>query len=53
MTLETRQQFRDIVLRGTREDRGMAGFADVLKPADADLLYRYVSLRAYEDYGDQ
>jgi quinohemoprotein ethanol dehydrogenase len=47
----TRRSFADIVLRGIRKDRGMAGFGDLLTPEQVSILYRYVTLRAYEDYG--
>ena len=47
----TRRGFPDIVLRGVRKDRGMAGFGDLLTPDQVSILYRYVTLRAYEDYG--
>lgn len=48
---ETRKSFRDITLKGIRQKQGMAGFADLLSPEDVTLLYRYVTLRAFEDYG--
>jgi quinohemoprotein ethanol dehydrogenase len=51
MTRETHTQFNDIVLGGARKDKGMASFADVLSPADADAIHAYVTARANEDWG--
>ena len=48
---DTRRSFKDIVLKGIRKDRGMASFGDLLTPEQVSILYRYVTLRAYEDYG--
>ena len=48
---DTRRSFKDIVLKGIRRDRGMASFGDLLTPEQVSILYRYVTLRAYEDYG--
>ncbi|MCB2109227.1 MAG: c-type cytochrome, partial [Rhodobacteraceae bacterium] len=46
-----RKNFRDIVLKAIREPQGMPGFGDVLNADDVQILYQYVTLRAYEDYG--
>jgi quinohemoprotein ethanol dehydrogenase len=45
-TRETHDQWRDIVLAGTRADRGMASFADLLSPEDADAIHAYVVSQA-------
>jgi quinohemoprotein ethanol dehydrogenase len=52
MTAETRAQFNAIVLDGIRKDKGMVGFKDILKPADADAIHAYLIARANEDYKD-
>ncbi|MBX5459681.1 MAG: PQQ-dependent dehydrogenase, methanol/ethanol family [Steroidobacteraceae bacterium] len=52
MTRETHAQFRDIVLGGIRKDKGMAGFADLLTPDDAEAVHAYLIARANEDYLD-
>lgn len=53
MSAEARSQFKDIVLGGTRKDKGMAGFADILTPADADAIHAYLIARANEDWKDE
>jgi quinohemoprotein ethanol dehydrogenase len=53
MTPETRAQFNAIVLEGTRREKGMLGFKDVLKQADVDAVNAYLVARANEDYQDQ
>ena len=44
--------FNDIVLKGTRADGGMASFADVLTPAQAEAIHAYLIARGNEDYAD-
>jgi len=51
MTREAHAQFNDIVLQGTRVDQGMAGFANLLTPADVEAIHAYVIARANEDWG--
>ena len=51
MTKETHAQFKDIVLGGLRKDKGMASFADILTPEDADAIHAYLIARANEDWG--
>jgi quinohemoprotein ethanol dehydrogenase len=51
MTTETHAQFNDIVLKGTRVEKGMASFASLLKPEDAEAIHAYVIARANEDWG--
>jgi quinohemoprotein ethanol dehydrogenase len=50
MTPETRAQFKDIVLKGIRSDKGMQNFSDVVSDADADAINAYLIARAREDY---
>ncbi|MCC7463334.1 MAG: PQQ-dependent dehydrogenase, methanol/ethanol family [Gammaproteobacteria bacterium] len=50
MTRETYAQFSDIVLKGTRKDKGMASFADVVTPRDVAAVRAYIVARANEDY---
>jgi len=45
-TLATAQMFQDVVLAGALTDRGMVGFANVLKPADAEALRAYIIERS-------
>ena len=52
MTAETHAQFNDIVLKGTRADKGMASFAGLLTPAQADAIHAYLIARGNEDYQD-
>ena len=52
MTRETRAEFNAIVMEGTRKDKGMAGFRDILSQADADAINAYLVARANEDYQD-
>ncbi|HWK53908.1 MAG TPA: PQQ-dependent dehydrogenase, methanol/ethanol family [Hyphomicrobiales bacterium] len=51
MTADTHAAFLDIVLGGSREDKGMAGFADLLSRDDADAIHHYLTARANEDWG--
>jgi quinohemoprotein ethanol dehydrogenase len=50
MTSDTRAQFKDIVLRGTRAQKGMVGFADQLSEADVEAIDAYVTARAWDDW---
>ena len=52
MTPETRREFSTIVLEGTRKDKGMAPFKDLLSQADVDAVNAYLVARANEDYQD-
>ena len=49
----TRKNFHGIVMKGTRQVQGMASFGDLLKPEEVAILYQYVTLRAFEDYGSE
>jgi quinohemoprotein ethanol dehydrogenase len=51
MTRETHAAFNDIVLKGTRVDKGMASFANLLKPDEVEAIHAYVISRANEDWG--
>jgi quinohemoprotein ethanol dehydrogenase len=51
MTRDTHAKFNDIVLKGTYLEKGMASFADLLKPEDADAIHGYLIARANEDWG--
>jgi quinohemoprotein ethanol dehydrogenase len=47
MSADTHKAFKDIVLYGARAKDGMAPFADVLKPEDADAIHAYLIDRAW------
>jgi quinohemoprotein ethanol dehydrogenase len=51
MTREAHAAFNDIVLKGTRVDKGMASFANLLKPDEVEAIHAYVISRANEDWG--
>ena len=51
MTGETHAKFDDIVLNGLYRDKGMASFADLLKPEEVAAIHAYVISRANEDWG--
>ena len=51
MSRPTHAAFKDIVLGGARKDKGMASFADILSPDDADAIHAYLTARANEDWG--
>ncbi|MEO6152706.1 MAG: PQQ-dependent dehydrogenase, methanol/ethanol family [Croceibacterium sp.] len=46
----THAAFLDIVLHGARAQNGMASFADVLSPADAEAIHHYLISRANADW---
>lgn len=52
MSAETHTAFLDIVLKGTRADKGMAGFADILTENQATAIHSYLIARANEDWQD-
>ena len=52
MAPETHAEFLAIVLGGKRAAQGMAGFADVLTPEDAEAIHAYLIARGNEDYAD-
>ena len=51
MTRETHGKFNDIVLKGIYQEKGMASFADLLKPDEVDAIHGYLIARANEDWG--
>jgi quinohemoprotein ethanol dehydrogenase len=53
MTPETHAEFLDIVLRGKRTEKGMAGFADLLTEKQAEAIHQYLNARANEDWADE
>lgn len=52
MSPETHSLFGDIVLKGLLQEKGMASFADMLSPEDAETIHKYLIARANEDYLD-
>jgi quinohemoprotein ethanol dehydrogenase len=50
MSPETHAAFADIVLGGSRAANGMASFADVLGPAQAEAIHHYLIARANQDW---
>jgi len=51
MSRETHDTFNDIVLNGTLEEQGMAGFADLMSEQDTGAVHAYLIARANEDWG--
>ncbi len=51
MSREAHAEFNDVVLKGTRTQKGMASFANLITPADAEAIHAYVISRAHEDWG--
>jgi quinohemoprotein ethanol dehydrogenase len=51
MAPETHAAFDEIVLEGTLEERGMAGFASLLTEQDVEDVHAYLIARANEDWG--
>lgn len=52
MNAEVHTEFDDILLRGTRVDKGMGDFSDLLSPAQVEAVHKYLielSWTAYED----
>jgi len=52
MTPQGHARFADVVLKGILQERGMASFADVLTPEDAEAIHAYLIARGNEDYAD-
>jgi quinohemoprotein ethanol dehydrogenase len=50
MTPETHAAFLDIVIGGTRAANGMASFADLLEPEEAEAIHHYLIARANADW---
>ena len=51
MSLETHDEFMDIVMEGIREEKGMASFADTISQEQAEDIHQYLIARANEDWG--
>jgi quinohemoprotein ethanol dehydrogenase len=51
MTTAVHADYLNIVLGGTRTQKGMASFADVLKQEEAEAIHHYLISRANEDWG--
>jgi len=51
MTTEVHADYLNIVLGGTRTQKGMASFADVLKEDEAEAIHHYLIARSNEDWG--
>jgi quinohemoprotein ethanol dehydrogenase len=51
MTRETHVHFNAIVLEGLYAAKGMASFADLLKPDEVEAIHGYLIARANEDWG--
>jgi len=50
MTPETHADFMKIVLHGSKADKGMASFADMLSQTDAEAIHHYLIARANADW---
>ncbi|WP_232332828.1 PQQ-dependent dehydrogenase, methanol/ethanol family [Novosphingobium aquimarinum] len=57
MSRETHAEFQDIVIGGSRREKGMASFADIISVPDAKAIHAYLIRRTNEDwdemYGDK
>lgn len=53
MTQQAHAQFDAIVLQGTRADKGMASFKDLLKPEDVEAVHAYLIARGNEDWAEE
>ena len=49
MSAESHEQFLAIVLGGSKKENGMASFADLLSPEDAERIHQYIISRATRD----
>jgi quinohemoprotein ethanol dehydrogenase len=50
MSDQTHRMFKEIVLGGVLEDRGMSSFADRLSEKDVDSIHAFVVARSWQDY---
>ncbi len=50
MTLDTHNSFNDIVLKGTREQRGMGSFSSLLNSSDVEALHSYLIDLAWKEH---
>jgi quinohemoprotein ethanol dehydrogenase len=51
MDRATHAEFNDIVLKGTRVQKGMASFASLVNADETEAVHAYVISRAHEDWG--
>ncbi len=47
---QTHAQYPDILLKGSRAEKGMASFASVLSPEDVEAIHQYIYKRINEDW---
>ena len=52
MNAEAHEQFNDILLKGTRVDKGMGNFSDLLSPAQVEAVHNYLIELAWNTYED-
>jgi quinohemoprotein ethanol dehydrogenase len=50
MSEQTHRMFKEIVLGGVLEDRGMSSFADRLSEKDVDSIHAFIVARSWQDY---
>lgn len=50
MSLQTHRDFMDIVLKGTRVEKGMADFSNVLSKEEAESIHAYVIHQAWQQH---
>lgn len=50
MSSETHAEFDDILLKGSRADKGMGNFSELLSPADVDAIQSYLIEWAWQVY---
>ena len=53
MSEQTHRMFKEIVLEGELEDRGMSSFADRLSEKDVEDIYTFIIARSWQDYEAQ
>ena len=50
MSPQTHRMFKEIVLEGLLEDRGMSNFSDRFNEQDVEDVYAFINARAWQDY---
>ncbi|MDH5172026.1 MAG: cytochrome c, partial [Gammaproteobacteria bacterium] len=50
MSATTHAEFNDILLRGSRVDRGMGNFSDLLTPAEVESVHSYLIDQAWQAF---
>ncbi len=53
MSPQTHRMFKEIVLEGLLEERGMSNFSDRLNEQDVDDIYAFINARSWQDYNLQ